>query len=51
MAVVGFSAPDNLDEEAATTTDGGPVRQDKKRLSLRWRNKHSPGLPMVEDSD
>ncbi|XP_048586068.1 ral GTPase-activating protein subunit alpha-2 [Nematostella vectensis] len=37
------SLPDELDKVSNHSTDGGAtLRQDKRRLSLRWRNKPSP---------
>ena len=50
LAVVACSLPDGLDRVSTNATDGGPTRQDKKRLSLRWRNKHAAST-LVEDSD
>lgn len=43
---------DNMEAGASSVTDGSNPRQDKKRLSIRWRNKlasHSEGL--AADSD
>jgi len=52
MSPLTSSLPDGLDNMVSSATDGTNPRQDKKRLSLRWRNKLSgQNAAAAADSD
>ena len=52
MSPLTSSLPDGLDNMVSSATDGTNPRQDKKRLSLRWRNKlSSHNAAAAADSD